>query len=1220
MIHTARKPHQVETHPQRIQSMLHGVAASVRSGDLSNALRLADAAARFAPGQPAVEQVKAAVLSRIGQHEEALSIITPASPLALQAMRAQLLADAGRLDEAHRHATRLLHEHAIDAVEGLEALLGTWLRQRKIDGWEGIVSDLSGRSDGQPGGLGSQRPDRIDFSAQGWVWRHEQRLRGELRMRWAPRLPLWLALSGSVDNAGHNHKVMISPCADEEAFACFDIELPDSLHGQGCEVTLICPDGSASPLVGSPAVEAAPRTWAPAARHRERADDKLDIIIPVYGDREATLACLDSVLATIDPRLAHLIVVDDASPDRDLIQALASRLGGVAHAQLLHNPSNLGFPGAVNRGLREHRWRDVVVLNADCVVHGDWLVRLREVATAAEDIGTVTPLGRGSITGYPGLGQANDDTADLPDGTTLDAWARELLAGQSVDLPVAVGFCVLLKRDMLDQVGLLDEARFLRGYGEENDLCMRGRAAGWRDVAAAGVFVEHRGAASFGATRELWMRRNQAVLSHLHPGHDALVQQFLDSNPLHPARRVLDLARVRARVAVSKGDRALFVSLGLDGGVLRHVGDAMAQLRAAEGLALHLRPDPDFEPSPSQRLAGARVRIYLECLPLRLQDLYFDWPRESSELLEALREFSPARVELHHFMGLPEALVEQLYAFGVPVNVTVHDHAWYCPRLTLSSGDGRYCGEPDLAGCEDCVARHGTELEAGLDVARLRRRSQRWLTAAAGVTAPTTATMQRYRRHFAALPMQVRAWEPPAVEAPVKARAAEVPPRDTRVALIGAINLQKGYHVLLECAREANRLRLPLQFVVIGYTHADAPLLETGRVFITGPYQESELEALLDREHCDLAWFPSQTPETWCYALTPAMRLGLPVLGYAIGAVQERLQAHASSRCLPLDAPVPVLLNTLLDMAGVAGAFEHQESMEAIAPAQGPEAGRTGVALAPVNDDAAASLTDQNAISKPWEHPASVQTLTLPVGTYSFSVAGGRAGEPLDAAQILSTNQLRLPAMLIGPAPTPQATEVELFPAPGTLDRWLSKPGDHLTVRVHGDDVVMLLTSVRREQDRPLNIDVVRLDEPQPVPEGLAPLRLLVHVQLLGDLFFNQGRAGPVHAGLAIEAFVVDHKDPTLGNIVEYRAMTADGFETPWLTDGMLCGSRGRGVPLLGFGIRARVPAAHRHSFRYHGYFRRAGWVEADLAQEWCRSSLPDDPLEGMLVQPVDPA
>ena len=71
--------------------------------------------------------------------------------------------------------------------------------------------------------------------------------------------------------------------------------------------------------------------------------------------------------------------------------------------------------------------------------------------------------------------------------------------GEAIDVPVGVGFCMYIRRDCLDDVGLFRADLFAQGYGEENDFCLRARHLGWRHVAATGVFVAHIGGQSFGA-------------------------------------------------------------------------------------------------------------------------------------------------------------------------------------------------------------------------------------------------------------------------------------------------------------------------------------------------------------------------------------------------------------------------------------------------------------------------------------------------------------------------------------------------------------------------------------------------------------------------------------------------------------------------------------------------------------------------------------------------
>ena len=95
--------------------------------------------------------------------------------------------------------------------------------------------------------------------------------------------------------------------------------------------------------------------------------------------------------------------------------------------------------------------------------------------------------------------------------------------------------------------------------------------------------------------------------------------------------------------------------------------------------------------------------------------------------------------------------------------------------------------------------------------------------------------------------------------------------------------------------------RLPLEFVVIGFTQNDEPLLKTGKVFVTGRYTEVEVPHLLQRERPDIVFLPSVWPETWCYTLDYAVEAGLPVVSFDLGAIAERLRAAGLGPLLPLE-------------------------------------------------------------------------------------------------------------------------------------------------------------------------------------------------------------------------------------------------------------------------------------------------------------------------------
>ena len=181
----------------------------------------------------------------------------------------------------------------------------------------------------------------------------------------------------------------------------------------------------------------------------------VNVIIPVYRGLDETRRCLESVLAFPQQTTCEIVVINDCSPEPEL-SAWLRELAGTGAITLLENPINTGFVNAVNRGMVLHPERDVVLLNSDTEVHGDWLDRLRRCAYSDPQIGTVTPFSNNAtICSYPRFAKDNA----LPENWSLEALDKlfaEINAGQSVEIPTAVGFCMYITRYCLNQVGYFD--------------------------------------------------------------------------------------------------------------------------------------------------------------------------------------------------------------------------------------------------------------------------------------------------------------------------------------------------------------------------------------------------------------------------------------------------------------------------------------------------------------------------------------------------------------------------------------------------------------------------------------------------------------------------------------------------------------------------------------------------------------------------------------------
>jgi glycosyltransferase involved in cell wall biosynthesis len=189
-----------------------------------------------------------------------------------------------------------------------------------------------------------------------------------------------------------------------------------------------------------------------------------------------------------------LILVDDGSdPEtRDYLAEFAKAQGAI----LLRNEEPRGYTRAANQGLQRSSAEHVVLLNSDTVVTPGWLDQMIACAESAPEIGIVGPLSNtASWQSIPEIESVGDWASNpLPAGMTIEGMAR-LVAKYSSRIypamPFLNGFCLLLRRQLMDDIGLFDEDSFGDGYGEENDYALRARKAGWQLALADDAYVFH---------------------------------------------------------------------------------------------------------------------------------------------------------------------------------------------------------------------------------------------------------------------------------------------------------------------------------------------------------------------------------------------------------------------------------------------------------------------------------------------------------------------------------------------------------------------------------------------------------------------------------------------------------------------------------------------------------------------------------------------------------
>jgi GT2 family glycosyltransferase/glycosyltransferase involved in cell wall biosynthesis len=621
----------------------------------------------------------------------------------------------------------------------------------------------------------------------------------------------------------------------------------------------------------------------------------VDVVVPVYRGLESTLGCLHSILVAQTATPYELLVINDASPELQLTSCLRM-IAERGLIRLFENSSNLGFVRTANLGLSQHTDRDVVLLNSDTRVYGNWLDRLHQAAFSAKDVGTVTPFSNNAtICSYPRFLKENAIPKDV-NAELLDAICARVNAGALVDIPTGVGFCMYLRRECLRQVGLFDANLFGRGYGEENDFSLRAQERGWRNVLATDTFVYHQGGVSFADEQGPARQQAAPLLDQKHPDYSALISGHIAANPAHPYRRRIDLVRI------SGASRAfLYITTNSGGGTERHVLE-MAKRLEEEGIAaVILRP-----------LVGRVVKLERPAIA-NTPNLIFDVEQEYWTLHQALDDIGVEHAHVHHTLSMPEKVLDLINDLQLPYDWTLHDYYAVCPRVNLTNSTGTYCGEPNAQGCRLCLETNRFHFGGNTNIHEWRAAFNSWLNGARRVFVPHRDVARRLDKYFPDIEFVERRH----IECVGRARSVRAtfqPGQALQVAIIGLLAPHKGLEVVLACARDILVRKLPIRLNIIGHpTHPE--ILSLPNVACTGIYKEEEVFDVLERQRCHCSFFPTMCPETYSYTLSIALLGRLTPIVFDLGSQAARIREDGFGHVLPLTTDPMLINNELLRLS-----------------------------------------------------------------------------------------------------------------------------------------------------------------------------------------------------------------------------------------------------------------------------------------------------------------
>jgi GT2 family glycosyltransferase/glycosyltransferase involved in cell wall biosynthesis len=615
----------------------------------------------------------------------------------------------------------------------------------------------------------------------------------------------------------------------------------------------------------------------------------ISVVVPIYNAADDLVVCIER-LAAYTPDTVDILLVDDASPDPrigEILQQVATR----TNMRVLRNEANLGFACSVNRGLSEAARNDVIILNSDARVTPGWFEGMSAAARAFPNIATVTAMSdRAGAFSAPNIGNDNDLPPGVDEITYARAFRRRSL-GLYPTVPTGNGFCMFISRSCLDEIGALDADAFPRGYGEENDFCMRAGRAGWRNIIDDRTYVFHDRSKSFGDEKNELLATSRAVIDKRYPEYKKAIAVYSEGLPICLARYQARRALIDCELPTASLPRALYVVSTQTGGTPQTNKDLMAALGDALDTWV-LRCD-----SRVLELSHFRDGLLHIVSQHRLEEPVDPITHVSFEydvvVAEWIRNLDVELVHIRHLGWHSLSLPQIARSAGTKVVFSFHDFYTLSPTVKLLDDTNTFCGGRCTASQGDCSIELWPQdalpwLKNGW-VHVWREKFARALVHCDSFITTSDSARARILEAIPELPADRFQVIPHGRDFPKFEQLRELPVRGEplRILLPGNISAAKGLDTVYDLL-ERDTAGL-LEFHVLGKIDMTD---RSGhpRLFQHGEYARDEFPQKVAPLRPHMGAVLSIWDETYCHTLTELWSVGLPVIVFDFPTVATRVR------------------------------------------------------------------------------------------------------------------------------------------------------------------------------------------------------------------------------------------------------------------------------------------------------------------------------------------
>lgn len=626
---------------------------------------------------------------------------------------------------------------------------------------------------------------------------------------------------------------------------------------------------------------------------------EIDIIIPIFNGLSFVKKLLNSIKKNTDLPY-RLILINDKSTDPKMSRYLKAQLKYFKDAILINNDQNLGFIKSVNKSFAYVKSEFFILLNSDVEVPKDWLSRIIKPLTLDSKLASVTPFSNNAtIFSFPEENISKNKFYKNFSLSEIDyEFSQFPLLNPLIKVPTGVGFCMGIQTKCVHEIGFFDE-KFGKGYGEENDWCLRAINADFYHGNVNNLYVHHAQTKSFSVKeRDLLIKKNLQLLNSRYPTYDFLIQDFIKQDSL---RLIKNLAGFKLQ---ENKKNILIIDHDIGGGA-NHYRNELIQSLLNKGRGIILLTDNAISGMMHLNFYTKNYKFMTRLKDVRLFENLF-------KLFVINEVIYNNGVNFNNSLLLIKEILVLKKQFKFQITTLFHDFYPICPSYTLIDKDGKYCGIPkNINVCEGCVNKlnpiYSGILGKNNNILEWRNVWGSFIKLSENIICFSNSSreiiLKAYpfaKKNLKVIPHSIK-WTPSKIPAIQKHKL--------HIGIIGGINYAKGAFLINELVDHIERDRLGIKVTLLGEID---PYFYNTKINILGNFKKSELPDLIEKNEINIILMPSICPETFSYVVSEIIKMNLPLIAFELGAQGEKVKAYKNGLVLPLTLSIEDIFKSIV--------------------------------------------------------------------------------------------------------------------------------------------------------------------------------------------------------------------------------------------------------------------------------------------------------------------